>query len=174
MTRLLSRLIYWLFSVYLLVMPLGALWLLLRLDQFQQLMAGFLISYGINWDYVSEGQLYALWVLTTVALGLWYCVVLFLQRCFRSFARGEWIDLENSRHLRAAATLLLIEAVAGPVLRTAESLLMTMNQPPGERMLVLGVGTVDLRSLISGLVLWVLADLLVKGMQAVQENREFV
>ena len=174
MTRLLSRVVYWLCSLWLLALPLWALWMLFQVDSFRTLMQGWLMAMDIDWESVTNGQMYALWGLTVAYWSVSYFTIFFVQRSFRSFARGEWFDLRSSRHLRSAATLMLVHVPISPLYLTLAGLLMTMQNPPGDRLLFMAFTTYDLRLLASGLVLWVLADLLVKGMQAENENRQFI
>ena len=174
MTQFLSRIVYWLSSLYLLLMPVIAIWWLLQIETFQYLMQGWTTGIQIDWESVSGAQMYAYWALTIAKLALFYFMMLFVQRSFRRFARGEWFDESSSRNLRTAASLLLVNVIASPLYYTLSVTLLTMHEPPGERTFFMAVSTMELRSLASGLVLWVLADLLLKGMRAENENRQFV
>ena len=61
MVRLLSKMVFWLCSLYLLLAPPVMLWLLVKIDTFRLLMQGFFTAKEIQWETMGDGQLYALW-----------------------------------------------------------------------------------------------------------------
>jgi len=173
MTRKLAALVAGLCTAWLLVLPIGALYLLIDIDTFASLAVSNL-PLPIQWYTVSNGQWFALWGVTALYLALGFAGAWYLRLAFQSFARGEWFDAENSRHLRRYAMLLILQGIAKPLHFGLASVILSLNHPPGEKVLSLFVGSSEAVFVIAGFVMWVLADLLVEGTKADAENRQFV
>ena len=173
MTVRLARVVYWLCTAWLIVVPVGAAWLLLDIDRFGVLAARTL-GMPIEWHTVGYAQWYGLWLLSALYLAIGYLGVLHLRRAFASFANGQWFDTENSRSLRTFSLLLVAQGIARPTHFALSSLVLSLNHAPGDRVLSISVGSNEVILIVSGLILWVLSDLLVAGMRAQAENRQFV
>ncbi len=173
MTRTLASLIHWICTAWLLVLPAAALYYLVNIDSLAAL-ASTNLALPIQWFTVGSGQWYALWGVTVLYLSFGYAGVWYLRKAFRSFALGNWFDAENSRSLRRFATLLILQGAAKPIHFGLASVILSLNHPAGERMLSISFGSNELILVISGIVFWVLADLLVEGTKADAENRQFV
>ncbi|MEM6302363.1 MAG: hypothetical protein AAF749_11540 [Pseudomonadota bacterium] len=173
MTQHLARIVSLLCTVWLIVAPVGALYLLLDHAAFTTMVRAEQ-QLPVQWHTVGTSQLYVVWLLAVIDVGLGTLGILFLRRAFQSFARGEWFDESNSRDLRRYAALLVAQALARPIVGALTSVVLSLNHPPGERMLSLTFGSNELWYLLAGFVTWVLADLLVRGASADRENRQFV
>lgn len=173
MSRKLSLVIAWACTLLLIIVPLAAVLLLLRLDDFAHLaQAG--IALPIQWWTVSEGQWYAAWLLTTAYVSIGLVGLYFLRRAFLKFADGELFNVENSRDLRRFSLFLIAQAIATPIHLSLMSVLLSLNHPAGEKMLSIAIGSNELKAIGVALVLWVMSDLLVEGGRLDAENRQFV
>ncbi len=173
MTIKLARLVYWAASAWLIALPVGAIYVLTNIDVLTRI-AQQNLGLPIQWFSVDAWQWYAVWAVSLGYLAIGYLGVYYLRRAFRSFARGQWFDTDNSRSLRLFAIFLVAQGLAKPLHFAACSVLLSWNHPAGERMLSLSAGSNELVLIISGLVVWVLADLLLAGIAADTENRQFV
>lgn len=173
MTRSLSSLIAWGCTLWLALLPLGGAYLLFDIDAFAQL-AQRNLALPIQWQSVSEAQWYGLWMLTMAYLAVGLLAVYFLRRAFRGFARGELFDLENSRSLRNFATLLFVQALAGPIHFALSSLLLSWKHPAGQKLLSISVGSNEIAVGALAMILWVMSDLLVEASRLQYENQQFV
>ncbi len=173
MTRRLSLLIAWGATALLIVVPCGALVLLAKVPWLAEL-AKQNLRLPIDWQTVTHTQLYALWGLTALYLSIGLFGLYFLRRAFLSFAGGDLFNLANSQDLRRFSMLLLAHALATPVHVALTSVLLSLNHPPGEKMLSIAFGSNELRAIGVGLVLWVMSNLLVEGTKLQTENRQFV
>lgn len=173
MTRNLAAMVAWLCTAWLVAMPAAALYLLISIETFGSL-AMTNLALPIRWYTVSHGQWLALWVITALYLAIGYAGVWHLRKAFRSFARGDWFDVENSLHLRRFAALLILQGAAKPLHFGLASVILSLNHPPGERVLSIWLGSQEAVLIVAGLIFWVLADLLVEGTRADAENRQFV
>ncbi|MEM0955355.1 MAG: hypothetical protein AAGI24_14540 [Pseudomonadota bacterium] len=173
MTQKLAAIVYWFATVWMLALPVMAGLSLVAFERFQGLAMNT-IGLPIRWQSVAPWQWYSLWVATLVYLCVGYLGVIYLRRAFASFAQGQWFDAENSRNLRMFSLLLIMQAIAKPLHQGVMSVLLSWNHPPGEKMLSIALGSNELALFVGGLVMWVMSDLLVAGMRADAENKQFV
>lgn len=110
--------------------------------------------------------------LLPAALGLAFFVLLW--RLFGEYGAGRALTPVAQRHLQRLALALLVIALAQPLLRGAYSVVMTLGNPPGQRLLVLGFGSHDYLALIVALALLAIATVMRQAVQAAEENRGFV
>ncbi|MEL7450525.1 MAG: DUF2975 domain-containing protein [Pseudomonadota bacterium] len=173
MTIKLARLVYWAASAWLVALPIGALYSLTDINLLARL-AQLNLGLPIQWFTVATWQWYGLWAVSVAYLAVGYAGIYFLRRAFRSFASGQWFDTDNSRSLRLFAIFLVAQGFVKPLHHAASSVVLSWNHPPGQGMLSLSAGSHELVLIVSGLVVWVLADLLLAGIRADSENRQFV
>ena len=173
MTQKLAALVTGLCIAWLVLLPIGAIYLLIDIEQLG-LLARENLRMPVQWFTVNTGQWYGLWLITALYLAVGYVGTWYLYRAFRSFAQGAWFDEANSRHLRRYAALLMLQAILGPLHFALASVILSLNHPDGQKLLSVFAGSKELTMIAAGLILWVLADLLVKGIRADAENRQFV
>ena len=173
MTIHMAKLVCWLCLLWLLLIPIGALYLLVDIGNFAAIAKANL-PLPIQWFAVTDAQWYGLWILTVLYLSISYIGIIFLRRAFTSFAKGQWFDTENSKHLKHFAVFLLLQSIAKPLHFALSSLLLSLHHPSGEKVFAISIGSHEFLLLSAGLVMWVLSDLLVAGTKAAVENRQFV
>ncbi|MEE4662162.1 MAG: hypothetical protein V2J89_16955 [Halieaceae bacterium] len=173
MTRKLAGLVCWLANLWIVMLPVAVLYTAVDFNLFQGL-AREKLTLAIQWSTVAHWQWLALWLLTVAYLGIGYLGVINLRCAFVSFARGQWFNADNSRYLRAFSLLLIAQACAKPVHHALASVLLSWQHAPGTRILSIAFDSDTLVLLASGLVMWVMSDLLVVGMRADAENKQFV
>lgn len=101
--------------------------------------------------------------------GLWQ-----LWRLFGHYARGRALTALAQQPLRRFAWALLLMAPAGPLFRAALGVVLTLGNPPGQRVLALGISSNDYLLFLLGLVLLAIATVMAEAVRAAEENREFV
>ena len=173
MTRHLSLLVFWGCTAILALVPVAALFYLVKLDAF----VGFTrltIGLPIQWETVTAGQVYTLWVVTMLYVSIGLVGLYFLRRAFANFAQGEMFNLANSRDLRLFSILLLAQAIATPIQTGLASVLLSLNHPAGQKMLSISLGSNEFKAVGIALVLWVMSELLIEGCKLQNENRQFV
>ena len=110
------------------------------------------------------------WLLGGVRLfALWQVWVLF--SCFQ---RGEVFATEPALRLRRFAFALVAHTLASPLGDTLSVLALTISNPPGQRLLNLGLGFEHGFSLFFGLIFWAIARVMFEATRVAQENAEFV
>lgn len=173
MTRRLSLTVSSACTALLILMPIAALFYLIRLESFAELVIGS-ANMPIQWSTVSDTQWYAQWALTALYLSLGLCGVYFLRRAFANFAKGEFFTQANSQDLRRFAILLLIQTLSTPLHIAFSSVLLSLNHPAGQKMLSISFGSNELKAVSVALVIWVMSNLLVEASKLQNENRQFV
>lgn len=173
MPRRISLLIAWSCSALLVLVPVAALFYLVDLDAFGELVRRS-IALPVRWRTVSDSQWYALWALLALYVSIGLAGLYFLRRAFANFARGELFNPDNSRDLRRFSILLLVQALSTPVNHALASVLLSLHHPPGQKMLSLSFGSGELKAIGISLVLWTMSSLLVEGSRLQAENRQFV
>ncbi|RED53506.1 DUF2975 domain-containing protein [Aestuariispira insulae] len=113
-------------------------------------------------------------LVTMVSQGILLYGIWRLQKLFAAYQRGEMFEVETTAHLRAFSISLLIYMLAKPLVGGVITVLLTMNNPVGQRVLEIDVSSDDLFQVLLGAVMLVVAWTLNEGAKAVRENREIV
>jgi hypothetical protein len=173
MKNISSILVVWACTLALVASLAIALYLLFDVEAFRELaMAN--INIAIQWETVSDVQIYVLWALAVlsflpIAFGLYY-----LRRAFVLFANGEYFTIKNSRDLRRFSVCLIVQAVVSPFYYMFSSVLLSLNHPANEKVLAIQVGSNELKTIVLGIIFLVVSDLLVQATSLENENRQFV
>lgn len=97
-----------------------------------------------------------------------------LRRLFELYANGEIFSLGCVKHLKNFARALLVYAVASPAAMAAISMVITMNNPPGERALSITISSNDLVTLFVGGVFVAIARVMAEGHRLAEDNAAIV
>ena len=107
-------------------------------------------------------------------MGLGLALFFLLWRLFGEYAHGRALQAPAQRLLHHVAGVLLALALLQPLTRAAMSAVLTMNQPPGQRQLVLQLSGNDYLALLTAVALLAVAHVMRQAVQAAEENRGFV
>lgn len=107
--------------------------------------------------------------LVLLLAGVWQA-----RRCFAMFARGEVFTLQATALLRRFAGWVAWAALASMLASSATSVLLTLNNPPGQRHLSLGVGSDHVFTLFFAGTVWLMAAVIAQGRSLAEENEGFV
>jgi len=173
MTKQFSKLIAFGCMTVLIATPLISMYLLFNIDQFADI-ARKNIHLPIQWHTVSDNQWYSLWLLTTLYIAIGLVGIYFLRRAFSNFAKGQLFNYSNSRDLRLFSIFLFIQSFAKIVHLAISSILLSINHGAGQKMLSVHFGSDELKMVALAMILWVMSDLLVKGSQLENENKQFI
>ncbi len=97
-----------------------------------------------------------------------------LRRLFQRYAAGEVFSTRTADCLAGFARAVLLWAVLQPVASALAGMLLTLDNPPGERALALSLGTGELGAVAIALVLLVIARVLREASRLAEENAAFV
>ena len=93
---------------------------------------------------------------------------------FQSFAQGEFFAPQTGRRLQRIGLWLALFGVLAPIVRAAMTFVLTMNNPPGQRMLALGVSANDIVLVIVGGLIFLIGWVMAEAARIADENRSFV
>jgi Protein of unknown function (DUF2975) len=113
-------------------------------------------------------------VATLLPVGLGLAALWQLWQLFGAFAAGRALTHEAQQHLRRFALVLLAITVCEPIYRATTSLLFSLGNPPGQRMLVVSLSSDDYLQGMLALVLLAIAIVMGDAVRAADENRAFV
>ncbi|MEO1078375.1 MAG: DUF2975 domain-containing protein [Pseudomonadota bacterium] len=173
MARYFSILVVWGCAAALLAGSAVMLYCLFDIQAFASLAQNDL-HMAIRWETVTRAQWYSLWFLTAINVAIGLTGLFYLRRAFLNFARGEFFDLSNSKDLRLFSVFLFVQALAAPLYHSLASVLLSWNHAPGQKMLSISIGSSELQIVLLAMILWVISDMLVKGVAIQQENQQFV
>jgi hypothetical protein len=96
----------------------------------------------------------------------------FLMQLFRLYEEGQIFRAPNVRCFRNLARVLLVWFVIGIIHQTLLSVVLTLHHPPGQRMITVGLSSGDLTTLLTGVILAVIAWVMDEG-RKLQEDQDF-
>jgi hypothetical protein len=113
-------------------------------------------------------------VVSLLPLGLSIYGLVQVWLLFGEYAQGRIFTAMASKRLRRLAWTLIAAAGAQILARTLHGLVLTMNNPPGQKLLILNFSSNDYTFLIFGVLLLGIAWVMVEATRLAQENAEFV
>lgn len=113
-------------------------------------------------------------LITAVPLALLLYGTWHLRKLFEQFRQGKLFTESGAGHLHVFAWMLLTTVLLKPVVSVLLSLALTMNNPPGERAVVLTLGSNDFGQLFIAGALFAITWTLREGYRLSQENEAFV
>ena len=97
-----------------------------------------------------------------------------LRRLFRLYAEGQVFSPANTRAFRRFALAVFAFALARPIAFTLTVLLLTIDNPPGQRMLSFSLGDGDLLALFLGGLFLVIAWVMDEGRALAEAESEYI
>lgn len=111
---------------------------------------------------------------TALPLGLLLAGVWQARRCFGMFAQGQVFTLQATALLGRFAGWVAWAALASMLASSATSVLLTLNNPPGQRHLAVGIGSDLVFTLFFAGLVWLMAAVIAQGQTLAEENEGFV
>jgi hypothetical protein len=93
---------------------------------------------------------------------------------FGQYRRGVVFSRPALGHLRHFGWLMVALAVVEPLSRALMSVAISLDNPPGQRMLVLTLGSYDYALLLLSLVLVAIARVMAEAARVAEENEQFI
>ena len=170
-----SALISALCSLSLVLLPLLQLWIWVDLEgphgtlEYLEYIGNALRPETIALPYRILGFIISM---APVALLMWG--LLHLRALFELFRKAVFFSEANARLLHKFAMMLFFSTLASPIARALVSVALTINNPPGQRAVVVNIGSGDLNSLFVAAVFLAVAWVMREAHTLSQENAEFV
>lgn len=96
------------------------------------------------------------------------------RRCFGSFARGEYFNLQVVRGLRGFAVGLFFWPVSAFLSKPLLTYLATLDAAPGGHQVSIGIDTGQVFTLVFAGILWQIAGVMTRARRIAEENAQFV
>lgn len=97
-----------------------------------------------------------------------------LWQLFGEYGAGRVFGRPAQRRLRGFALGVLALALSAPLLRAALGVALTLGNPPGQRLLVVGVGWSDYLTILGGFVLLAIAIVMDQAVRLAEDHEGFV
>lgn len=97
-----------------------------------------------------------------------------VARLLADFARGAVLTERSARHIRWIGAAIAVRALLGAPAQTLSSALLTLPNPPGQRLLSIGFSSDGIEMLLYGGLLFAIGAAMRQAARAAAENAEFV
>lgn len=118
---------------------------------------------------MAGGILASLVPLLLTAYALWQ-----VAHLFTAFGRGLVFEESNAAILKRIGWTLLALAVVTPLVRALQTVILTLDNPPGQRILAVGFDLGTLATLLAGGAVLGFAAIMREAARLADENRSFV
>lgn len=112
--------------------------------------------------------------ITAVPVGILILGLVYLRRLFRAFAEGVVFTVYNARAIRVFAWSVVAIQIIGFFTNGIESLIITMNNAPGQKALALHLSSNHVMWLFVGLVFVVIAHALEEGHRLADDSASII
>lgn len=155
------------------LIPLMLAWIWLNFDQYIDVIASD-HSLQLKPEYIGTsnilmGFLCSLIPAVILCYGLWR-----LRKLFALFCNKQFFTNANTRHLRAFSVALFANALLSPVIGALLSIILTINNPPGQRSLSIGISNHEISTLFIAATFMIIAGIMVEGRKLADENAEII
>jgi len=171
----LSRTLHYLFLIAMIGTPLAACGIAWNLDWvLETSQTASALGIRLGWEPVPasppDAATKALFLAAiAIPMGITCCVFWHLSRLFGNFARDVVFAAHNVRHLRLVGIFLLIRELLSPLEGALTSLVITMDNAPGERMITAGIGYSNLTMIVTALTMIVAAHVMAQAQEISME-----
>lgn len=97
-------------------------------------------------------------------------IAFLLKQLFNGFQRSEIFTLQNIQSIRRIGVTMFIWAAVNPFYQALMSFVMTHNNPHGERLIVISLGTDYFRNLITAGLIFLIAYIMQEGLKLREEQ----
>jgi hypothetical protein len=94
--------------------------------------------------------------------------------CFAQFEQGQVFSPLATAQLRRFAGWVAAAAFAAMLAAAVMSVVLSLNNPPGARHLAIGISSNHVFTLFFAGVVWLMADIIGRGLMLAEENERFV
>lgn len=114
------------------------------------------------------------WIISTfqwgvLTIGLWA-----MAAVFQLFAKGDYLHPDIGKHVQCFGKSLLVFGALSPLVRTLLALVVTLDNPEGQQMLLIRFVTNDFVIVLVGMLLIMLGYALKQAAILAEENRQIV
>ncbi|OMH33906.1 DUF2975 domain-containing protein [Motiliproteus sp. MSK22-1] len=162
------------------VIPAGVVYFWLTAQtEFDLLTKAGVIQLSFNIDSLTQLNLsYTTRLLAAFASLLVASIVLYalsiLIRLFRNYENGNIFTQENARYYQKLGYCLFYWVAGGVIYGGAISVILSFNNPPGERILSLGFAGIDFLTIVLGFLVLIISWVMKEAYQIADENSQTI
>lgn len=112
--------------------------------------------------------------LSTLHLAVLVYALFAIAGIFRMFAAGEWLHPHISTRLHRFGLALLVFGASTPLVRALMTVIVTLQNPEGQRMLAVGFSSNDFVIALIGVLMVMLGYALSEAAAIAEDNRQIV
>ncbi|MFW5735408.1 MAG: DUF2975 domain-containing protein [Oceanidesulfovibrio sp.] len=171
----LSRFLHWVFVVGLAAAPILTALVFWKLDWvLGQYGADVVLPYDAGPD-ITPGPVTTVtkWLgfgVSAVPLALTCAMLWNLARLFGGYARHEVFTTQSVRRIRRVGVLLLVRELLSPFVGAAMTIALTLSNPPGQRMVSVGLESSNITMLVTALMIIVVAQIMDQARELHEES----
>lgn len=122
----------------------------------------------------SETGLMLAAVVAAIPGAIFIAILALVWKLFRRTASGHFLDAKFAGLLRTLGWLAVASGIASMVCQSIVSMLMTMNNPEGQRMLILEISSAQVAALIMGVLFFMFTHIVAEMMRIDEDNRSII
>ena len=97
-----------------------------------------------------------------------------LRRLFALYRTGQVFVPDGAQRLRAFAWAVILMAIVQPIAGAVLSVVLTLDNPPSERMLSISIGSGQVQTLFVGVLFLVIATIMREATRIADENAQII
>ena len=113
-------------------------------------------------------------IVSTLYLALLAYALFAIAGIFRLIAQGNWFEAALSQRMKRFGLALLLFGLSTPLLQTVMTSVITLFNPPGQRIFSIGLNSNDYVIILIGFLMMMLGRVLQEAETLAEENREIV
>lgn len=152
--------------------PLFLLWFFMDLERFNGTLE--YLGNTLRPETIALPYRILSFIISMVPVALLMWGLFHLMALFELFRKAVFFSEANARLLHKFAMMLFFSTLASPIARALVSVAVTINNPPGQRAVVVNIESGDLNSLFVATVFLAVAWVMREAHALAQENAEFV
>ena len=166
-----SSTLYFTFFIFLILVPVFTVVYWLFYNELPQT----LISINLPADIQTPSTLDATqrtmgFLVSLLSLAAKVFAMVTIMRLLKLYQEGQIFSATHVRHFKRLGQTLVFYGVAGIIESTALSLVMTMNNPPGHRMLSFGISSDDITIFVIAAIVLMLSWVMEEGRKQAEEQ----
>lgn len=169
-----SRIMQWFCLGVAAIILLGAGYAVVRVLADPAALAGFFDGANLNADRITATQAALTALVNAPTIALIAYALLALWMLFGAFRKGDLVSPRAANLMRRAGVAFALAAIWSVIAHTLSVLLLTLNNPVGERQLAIGLSSDQLFPLLLAGVLFAIGHVLSVAAAIEAENRAFV
>jgi hypothetical protein len=159
--------------VYLISSPLLTIAVWLNFEQFAAASEPF-SNLPLHMELIGPLNLFLGFLVSCVPAGILMYGVWRLLLLFGLYRNGALFSPAIANHIQVFAAMLMLKVVTSPLVDILLGLVLTMNNPVGERGISISIGSNDLSVLFLSGVMFAIAWIMREGQRLAEENAEFI